>query len=116
MQLQGNLSVERMCHLGRVSRAGFYRYLKGSAPRVEKTEVRSMVQQIALEHRRRLGSPRITRALRGCDMDAPTLRPGQEPLPFREARRLDVVEGGADVVEEGVGHSASFRSRVGRQP
>lgn len=64
MQLQGNLSVERMCHLGGVSRAGFYRYLKGSAPRVEKTEVRSMVQQIALEHRRRLGSPRITRALR----------------------------------------------------
>ena len=64
MQLQGNLSVERMCQLSRVSRAGFYRYLKGSAPRVEKTEVRSMVQQIALEHRWRLGSPRMTRELK----------------------------------------------------
>lgn len=63
MQLQGNLSVERMCQLSKVSRAGFYRYLKGSAPRLEKMEVRSMVQQIALEHRRRLGSPRLTREL-----------------------------------------------------
>jgi transposase InsO family protein len=63
MQLQGNLSVERMCQLSKVSRAGFYRDLKGSAPRLEKTEVRSMVQQIALEHRRRLGSPRMTREL-----------------------------------------------------
>jgi putative transposase len=64
MQLQGNLSVERMCYLGQVSRAGFYRHLKGKAPRVEKAEVRSMVQQIALEHRRRLGSPRIRQELR----------------------------------------------------
>ena len=68
MQLQGNLSVERMCYLSRIDRAGFYRYLKGKAPRVEKTEVRSMVQQIALEHRRRLGSPRLTRALRDRGM------------------------------------------------
>ena len=48
---------------------------------------------------------RIARALRRRDMDAPTLRPGQEPLAFCEARRLDVIEGaGADVVEKGVGH------------
>jgi transposase InsO family protein len=64
MQRQGNLSVERMCQLSQVSRAGFYRYLKGRAPRLEKTEVRSMVQQIAIEHRRRLGSPRVTRELK----------------------------------------------------
>jgi len=64
MQRQGNLSVERMCELGRVSRAGFYRHLKQRAPRLEKTEVRSAIQRIALEHRRRLGSPRITRELR----------------------------------------------------
>jgi len=68
MQRQGNLSVERMCQLSRVSRAGFYRYLKGNAPRLEKTEVRSMVQQIALEHRRRLGSPRLTRELKNRGM------------------------------------------------
>jgi putative transposase len=64
MQRQGNLSVERMCELSKVSRAGFYRYLKGTAPRLEKTEVRSTIQRIAIEHRRRLGSPRMTRELR----------------------------------------------------
>ena len=68
MQRQGNLSVERMCELGRVSRAGFYRHLKQRAPRLEKTEVRSAIQRIALEHRRRLGSPRITRELRNRGM------------------------------------------------
>lgn len=65
MQLQGKLRVERMCYLARVSRSGFYRCLKHKAPHLEKSEVRSMIQQIALEHRRRLGSPRITRELRG---------------------------------------------------
>jgi hypothetical protein len=30
--LQGSLSVERMCQLGQVSRAGFYRYLQARAP------------------------------------------------------------------------------------
>jgi len=64
MQRQGNLIVERMCELSKVSRAGFYRYLKGTAPRLEKTEVRSTIQRIAIEHRRRLGSPRMTRELR----------------------------------------------------
>ena len=54
---------------------------------------------------------RIARALRRRDMDAPALRSGQQALALREARRLDVVEGSADVVEKGVGHSASFRSR-----
>jgi putative transposase len=64
MQRQGKLSVERMCELGRVSRAGFYRYLKQRAPQQANTEVRSAIQRIAVEHRRRLGSPRITRELR----------------------------------------------------
>lgn len=64
MQRQGRLSVERMCELGRVSRAGYYRYLKKRAPGLERTEVRSAIQRIAVEHRRRLGSPRMTRELR----------------------------------------------------
>jgi putative transposase len=64
MQRQGRLSVERMCELSRVSRAGYYRYLKKRAPRLESTEVRSAIQRIAVEHRRRLGSPRMTRELR----------------------------------------------------
>ena len=32
MSLQGSLSIERMCQLAQVSRAGFYRSLQGSEP------------------------------------------------------------------------------------
>jgi len=55
MPWQGNLSIERMCALARVSRASFYRSLKEQRPAEEETEVRSAIQQIALEHRRRYG-------------------------------------------------------------
>jgi hypothetical protein len=55
MPLQGNLSIERMCELARVSRARFFRSLKVQRPTEEETEVRSAIQQIALEHRRRYG-------------------------------------------------------------
>ena len=51
--MQGNLSVERMCYLAQVSRAGFYRSLAEQTPAEEEMEVRSAIQQIALEHRRR---------------------------------------------------------------
>ena len=50
---------------------------------------------------------RFARALRGCDTDAPALRPGQQPLAFCQALGLDVVERGADVVEKGFGHGGS---------
>jgi putative transposase len=63
MQLQGSLSVERMCQLAAVSRAGFYRHLKGYAPRQEGNEVRNKIQEIVVENRRRYGSPRITKEL-----------------------------------------------------
>ena len=62
--MQGALSVERMCQLGRVSRAGFYRSLQQQAPRVEEMEVRAAIQQIFLEHRRRYGYRRISKELR----------------------------------------------------
>jgi putative transposase len=64
MPLQGNLSIERMCELARVSRASFYRSLKEQRPAEEETEVRSAIQQIALEHRRRYGYRRICAELR----------------------------------------------------
>jgi putative transposase len=64
MTVQGNLGVERMCHLVDVSRASFYRSLKEQAPAEEEVEVRSAIQQIALEHRRRYGSRRVTAELR----------------------------------------------------
>ena len=64
MPLQGGLSIERMCELARVSRASFYRSLKEQRPAEEETEVRSGIQQIALEHRRRYGYRRICAELR----------------------------------------------------
>ena len=64
MPLQGSLSIERMCQLAPVSRAGFYRYLQSRAPVEEDMEVRSTIQAIAVEHRRRYGYRRITAELR----------------------------------------------------
>ena len=64
MPLQGSLNIERMCELARVSRASFYRSLKERRPAEEETEVRSAIQQIALEHRRRYGYRRICAELR----------------------------------------------------
>ncbi len=64
MPLQGSLSIERMCQLARVSRAGFYRSLQERAPVEEEMETRSAIQEIAVEHRRRYGYRRITAELR----------------------------------------------------
>jgi putative transposase len=64
MSLQGSLSIERMCQLAQVSRAGFYRSLQEQQPVQEEMEVRSTIQQIVLEHRRRYGYRRVTAELR----------------------------------------------------
>jgi transposase InsO family protein len=61
--LQGSLSIERMCQLASVSRRSFYRSLKERQPTEEEMEVRSAIQTIALEHRRRYGYRRITAEL-----------------------------------------------------
>ena len=62
--MQGSLSIERMCYLAQVSRAGFYRSVAELMPVEEDMEVRSAIQQIAVEHRRRYGYRRITAELR----------------------------------------------------
>lgn len=62
--MQGSLNIERMCHLARVSRAGFYRSPGAEAPQEESMEVRSAIQQIVLEHRRRYGYRRVTKELK----------------------------------------------------
>jgi putative transposase len=64
MQPQSHLSVESMCRLAEVSRAGFYRHWQARAPAVEQTELRAAIQQIALAHRRNYGYRRITEQLR----------------------------------------------------
>jgi putative transposase len=64
MSGQGSLSIERMCQLVPVSRAGFYRSLQEQGPVEEEMAVRSAIQQIAVEHRRRYGYRRISAELR----------------------------------------------------
>lgn len=59
MSLQGSLSIERMCQLAQVSRAGFYRSLHEREPVAAKMEVRAAIQEIALAHRRRYGYRRV---------------------------------------------------------
>jgi putative transposase len=53
-----------MCQLAQVSRASFYRSLQEQRPAEEDMEVRSTIQHIALEHRRRYGYRRISAELR----------------------------------------------------
>ncbi len=62
--MQGNLSIERMCQLAAVSRAGFYRALQEREPVEEDMEVRSAIQTIFAEHKRRYGYRRVSAELR----------------------------------------------------
>jgi transposase InsO family protein len=57
------LTVERMCQLAGVSRAGYYRHWQASAPRQEETSVRDAIQRVALANRR-YGYRRIAAQLR----------------------------------------------------
>ena len=60
---QGELTVERMCVLAGLNRAGYYRHWKASAPRQEETAVRDAIQRVALTNRR-YGYRRIAAQLR----------------------------------------------------
>src|SRR5215472_5947894 len=64
MSMQGGLSVERMCYLTQVSRAGLYRSFQEPAPAEEEMKIRSAIQQTVLKHRRRYGYRRVTAELR----------------------------------------------------
>lgn len=59
MSRQGSLSIERMCRLAGVSRAGFYRTLEQHYGVEQDMELRSMIQKIAIQNRRRYGYRRI---------------------------------------------------------
>jgi transposase InsO family protein len=64
MSMQGNLSIERMCQLASVSRASFYRSLATREAVEEDMEVRSAIQHIFAEHKRRYGYRRVSKELR----------------------------------------------------
>jgi transposase InsO family protein len=57
--LQGELTIERMCALTGVSRAGYYRAWAASAPRAEEIGVRDAIQRAAIANRH-YGYRRIT--------------------------------------------------------
>ena len=64
MRSAAHLSIESMCRLGQVSRAGFYRHWQQREPRVEQTDLRARMQQIVLANRRNYGYRRVTHELR----------------------------------------------------
>jgi transposase InsO family protein len=64
MSMQGALSGERMCQRAGVSRASFYRSLGEREPVEEDMEVRSAIQKIFAEHKRRYGYRRVAQQLR----------------------------------------------------
>jgi putative transposase len=59
---QGKPTVDRMCRLAGVSRAGYYRHWAASAPRQEETAIRDAVQRTALANRH-YGYRRIAKEL-----------------------------------------------------
>jgi transposase InsO family protein len=59
---QGKLTIDRMCRLAEVSRAGYYRHWAASAPRQEETAMRDAVQRTALANRH-YGYRRIAKEL-----------------------------------------------------
>lgn len=58
-----DLTIERLCRLGGLSRAGYYRRFAASAPAREDTDLRDAIQHVALAHRR-YGYRRVTAQLR----------------------------------------------------
>jgi putative transposase len=64
MRSAAHLSIESMCRLGQVSRAGFYRHWQEHEPRVEQAELRARMHEIVLAHRRNYGYRRVTRELK----------------------------------------------------
>jgi transposase InsO family protein len=60
---QGAASIEQLCWAAGVSRASYYRRWAAHAPKVEETELRDLVQRLALSHRP-YGYRRITELVR----------------------------------------------------
>ena len=63
---QGAATVQRLCRLAGVSRAGYYRHFEASAPARADADLRDAIQRISLAHRH-YGYRRITAQLRRED-------------------------------------------------
>jgi putative transposase len=64
---QGSQTIQRRCRLAGVSRAGYYRLWRKSAPREHDTAVRSAIQRVALANGRHRGYRYISHLLRRED-------------------------------------------------
>ena len=62
-QQQGGIGIERLCELGRVARASYYRWWRRAAPPEAGGELRDRLQRICLAHRY-YGYRRVQAALR----------------------------------------------------
>jgi putative transposase len=62
-QLHADANVERLCRLGGVSRASYYRYSAASAPARADADLRDSIQRLSLKHRH-YGYRRIAAQLR----------------------------------------------------
>jgi len=61
-EIHGEVTVERMCELAKMSRAGFYRFVPRPAGPVPDLELRDALQRLALEFPS-YGWPRMTAEL-----------------------------------------------------
>src|SRR3569623_2646727 len=62
-ETHGDLTIRRLCQLGVVSRAGYYRHFAAHAPGRAEADLREQVQRLSLAHRH-YGYRRITAQLR----------------------------------------------------
>ena len=61
---QGSQTIQRLCRLTGVSRAGYYRFWRKSAPRAQDTAIGDAIQRVALANSRRRGYRYITHQLK----------------------------------------------------
>jgi len=62
-QTHDDANIQRLCRLGGVSRAGYYRHFEANAPARADTDLRDCIQRLSLEHRH-YGYRRIAAQLR----------------------------------------------------
>ena len=78
---QGSQTIQRLCRLAGVSRAGYYRFWRKSAPREHDTMVRDAIQRVALGYRPPVEFEAWHRASLGPDGRSAARADGFAPRP-----------------------------------
>jgi putative transposase len=94
---QGEIGIQELCELARVSRASYYRYLRRSAPEKAETELRDQVQRICLEHRyygyRRVAAELVKRGLGATAKKVRRLMAEDNLLAIRKRKWVSTANG-----------------------